>query len=86
MKKYDGFISGLRLGCPAAGYLPYALTRLLTVSSLYLALIVILPNVALDMGLGGANTGTGGTLGGTALLTLASVALTTVRQVEGQIT
>ena len=36
------------------------------------------------MGLGDANSGTGGMFGGTALLILVSVALTTVKQVESQ--
>lgn len=84
MKKYGGFIPGFRPGRPTAEYLSYVLIRLLTVGSLYLALIAVLPNVALDMGLGDANSGTGGMFGGTALLILVSVALTTVKQVESQ--
>lgn len=84
MKKYGGFIPGFRPGRPTAEYLSYVLIRLLTVGSLYLALIAVLPNVALDMGLGDANAGTGGMFGGTALLILVSVALTTVKQVESQ--
>ena len=82
MKKYGGFIPGFRPGRPTAEYLSYVLIRLLTVGSLYLALIAVLPNVALDMGLGDANSGTGGMFGGTALLILVSVTLTTVKQVE----
>ena len=74
MKKYGGFIPGFRPGRPTAEYLSYVLIRLLTVGSLYLALIAVLPNVALDMGLGDANSGTGGMFGGTALLILVSVA------------
>lgn len=84
MKKYGGFIPGFRPGRPTAEYLSYVLIRLLTVGSLYLALIAVLPNVALDMGLGDANAGRGGMFGGTALLILVSVALTTVKQVESQ--
>ncbi|WP_297450081.1 preprotein translocase subunit SecY [uncultured Corynebacterium sp.] len=84
MKKYGGFIPGFRPGRPTAEYLSYVLTRLLTVGSLYLALIAVLPNLALDLGLGDANAGTGGMFGGTALLILVSVALTTVKQVESQ--
>lgn len=84
MKKYGGFIPGFRPGRPTAEYMSYVLIRLLTVGSLYLALIAVLPNVALDMGLGDANSGTGGMFGGTALLILVSVALTTVKQVESQ--
>lgn len=84
MKKYGGFIPGYRPGRPTAEYLSYVLIRLLTVGSLYLGLIAVLPNVALDLGLGDANAGRGGMFGGTALLILVSVALTTVKQVESQ--
>lgn len=84
MKKYGGFIPGFRPGRPTAEYLSYVLTRLLCVGSLYLGLIAVLPNVALDLGLGDAHAGRGGMFGGTALLILVSVALTTVKQVESQ--
>ena len=84
MKKYGGFIPGYRPGRPTAQYLSYVLTRLLTVGSLYLGLIAVLPNLALDMGLGNQNAGSGGMFGGTALLILVSVALTTVKQIESQ--
>lgn len=86
MKKYGGFIPGFRPGRPTAEYLGYVISRLLTVGSLYLGLIAVLPNFLLDLGIGGG-TGSrsgGGIFGGTALLILVSVALTTVKQVESQ--
>lgn len=86
MKKYGGFIPGFRPGRPTAEYLGYVITRLLTVGSLYLGLIAVLPNLMLDLGIGGGagGGGTGGMFGGTALLILVSVALTTVKQIESQ--
>lgn len=86
MKKYGGFIPGFRPGRPTAEYLGYVITRLLTVGSLYLGLIAVLPNLMLDLGIGGGagRGGTGGMFGGTALLILVSVALTTVKQIESQ--
>ncbi|APT90014.1 preprotein translocase subunit SecY [Corynebacterium sphenisci DSM 44792] len=85
MKKYGGFIPGYRPGRPTAEYLGYVITRLLTVGSLYLGLIAVVPNLALDLGVGGATGSSGGGMfGGTALLILVSVALTTVKQIESQ--
>lgn len=51
MKKYGGFIPGIRPGRPTAMYLSFVMNRLLFVGSIYLAFIAILPNLALDMGL-----------------------------------
>ena len=62
------------------------ITRLLAVGSLYLALIAVLPNFMLDLGIGSSQGGmAGGMFGGTALLILVSVALTTVKQIESQL-
>ena len=52
---------------------------------LYLALIAILPNLALDAGIGGAGRGGMSAFGGTAILIMVSVALTTVKQIESQL-
>lgn len=85
MKKYGGFIPGIRPGRPTAQYLSFVMNRLLFVGALYLALIAILPNLAFDAGV----TGTGqmglGAFGGTAILIMVSVALTTVKQIESQL-
>ncbi len=84
MKKYGGFIPGVRPGRPTAEYLRFVITRLLTVGSIYLGLIAVLPNFMLDIGIGGQGGAGGGIFGGTALLILVSVALTTVKQIESQ--
>ena len=50
------------------------------------ALIAVMPNVLLDMGVGGQDSGGGmSAFGGTAILILVSVALTTVKQIESQL-
>ncbi|RAV32522.1 preprotein translocase subunit SecY [Corynebacterium heidelbergense] len=83
MKKYGGFIPGIRPGRPTAEYLGYVMNRLLIVGAIYLGAIAVLPNILINMGVqtGGQNL----PFGGTAILILVSVALTTVKQVESQV-
>ncbi|WP_018297752.1 preprotein translocase subunit SecY [Corynebacterium lubricantis] len=83
MKKYGGFIPGIRPGRPTAQYLSYVMNRLLFVGALYLALIAVLPNLALGQSMGGDSTMSA--FGGTAILIMVSVALTTVKQIESQL-
>lgn len=86
MKRYGGFIPGIRPGHPTAEYLGFVMNRLLFVGAIYLALIAVMPNVLLDMGVGGQGSGGGmSAFGGTAILILVSVALTTVKQIESQL-
>ncbi|MDU0478713.1 preprotein translocase subunit SecY [Staphylococcus chromogenes] len=84
MKKYGGFIPGIRPGRPTAEYLGFVMNRLLFVGALYLGIIAVLPNIMMDMGVnsGAANATP---FGGTAILILVSVALTTVKQIESQL-
>lgn len=84
MKKYGGFIPGIRPGRPTAQYLGFVMNRLLFVGASYLALIAVLPNIAMDLGVGDASAGMTA-FGGTAILILVSVALTTVKQIESQL-
>ena len=46
MKKYGGFIPGIRAGRPTAEYLSYVLNRITWPGSLYLGLIALVPTVA----------------------------------------
>ncbi|WKD56874.1 preprotein translocase subunit SecY [Corynebacterium capitovis DSM 44611] len=85
MKKYGGFIPGVRPGRPTAQYLGFVMNRLLFVGALYLGLIAILPNLALDAGVGGSGRMGMSAFGGTAILIMVSVALTTVKQIESQL-
>ncbi|WP_293952982.1 preprotein translocase subunit SecY [uncultured Corynebacterium sp.] len=84
MKKYGGFIPGIRPGRPTAQYLGFVMNRLLFIGSLYLALIAVLPNIMLDLGVDAGSAGAT-PFGGTAILILVSVALTTVKQIESQL-
>ena len=81
MKKYGGFIPGIRAGKPTADYLDYVLTRLTAPGSLYLGLIAILPVFAFS-GLGVANNFV---FGGTSLLIMVGVGLDTVKQIQSQL-
>ncbi|MEY4137445.1 MAG: hypothetical protein RL205_1573 [Actinomycetota bacterium] len=81
MKKYGGFIPGIRAGKPTAQYLDYVLTRLTAPGALYLGLIAILPVFAFDF-LGVANRFI---FGGTSLLIMVGVGLDTVKQIESQL-
>ena len=49
MKKYGGFIPGIRAGRPTAEYLDYVLTRLTLPGSIYLAVIAIIPFIAFGL-------------------------------------
>ncbi len=81
MKKYGGFIPGIRAGRPTAEYLDYVLTRLTLPGSVYLALIAVIPVFAYN-GLGVASSFI---FGGTSLLITVGVGLDTVKQIESQL-
>jgi preprotein translocase subunit SecY len=81
MKKYGGFIPGIRPGGPTAGYLSYVLSRLTAAGSLYLGLVALIPVVAI--GLLEANAQF--PLGGTSIMIAVGVGLDTVKQIESQL-
>ncbi|MDQ1604663.1 MAG: preprotein translocase subunit SecY [Actinomycetota bacterium] len=81
MKKYGGFIPGIRAGRPTAEYLDYVLSRITLPGSLYLGSIALIPLVAL--GLFHANQNF--PFGGTAILIIVGVGLETVKQIESQL-
>lgn len=81
MKKYGGFIPGIRAGKPTAQYLDYVLTRLTFPGSIYLAVVAIIPFIAF----GGLGLGQSFLFGGTALLIMVGVGLDTVKQIESQL-
>lgn len=77
MKKYGGFIPGLRPGKPTADYLDRVMTRITLSGAIFLAFIAILPNfIAAITGIEGVY------FGGTALLIVVGVALDTMKQIE----
>ena len=82
MKKYGGFIPGIRAGRPTAEYLDYVLTRITAPGSLYLGIIALIPLIALA--LLSANTSRF-PFGGTSILIVVGVGLETVKQIESQL-
>jgi preprotein translocase subunit SecY len=81
MKKYGGFIPGIRAGRPTAEYLDYVLTRLTAPGSLYLGVIALIPMIALAL----FNASQQFPFGGTSILIMVGVGLDTVKQIEGQL-
>jgi preprotein translocase subunit SecY len=81
MKKYGGFIPGIRPGRPTAEYLDYVLTRITAPGALYLGLIALVPMVA--FGIIGASQNF--PFGGTSILIMVGVGLDTVKQIESQL-
>jgi len=81
MKKYGGFIPGIRPGRPTAEYLNYVLTRLTAPGSVYLGVVALIPIVAI--GLVGATAQF--PLGGTSIMIAVGVGLDTVKQIESQL-
>ena len=81
MKKYGGFIPGIRAGRPTADYLDYVITRITWPGSLYLATIALLPTLAfLFMGVTQQIP-----FGGTSIIIVVGVGLQTVKQIQSQL-
>ncbi|WP_019202356.1 preprotein translocase subunit SecY [Tsukamurella sp. 1534] len=85
MKKFGGFIPGIRPGKPTADYLNYVLQRITLPGSLYLGIIAILPNLFLELGGGGGGSMSNLPFGGTMVLIIVVVALDTTKQIESQL-
>jgi preprotein translocase subunit SecY len=81
MKKYGGFIPGIRPGRPTSEYLGYVLSRLTAPGSVYLGLIAIFPLIALDA----VGVGQQFPFSGVSLLIMVGVGLDTVKQIESQL-
>ena len=81
MKKYGGFIPGIRAGRPTAEYLDYVLTRVTLPGSIYLGLVALIPLVALATV--GANQNF--PFGGASILIIVGVGLETVKQIDSQL-
>lgn len=81
MKKYGGFIPGIRAGKPTEEYLAYVLSRITLPGALYLGLIALIPLAALAL----VNANQNFPFGGTSILIMVGVALDTVKQIESQL-
>lgn len=81
MKKYGGFIPGIRAGRPTAEYLDYVISRITAPGSIYLALVALIPTITfLVLGVGQNIP-----FGGSSILIVVGVGLETVKQIESQL-
>jgi preprotein translocase subunit SecY len=78
LKKYGGFIPGIRPGKKTAEYIDYVLTRITVVGALYLAFVCLVPELA-DSGSGVFF------MGGTSILIVVSVTMDTVAQIQSHL-
>ncbi len=81
MKKYGGFVPGIRAGKPTEDYLAYVLSRITFPGALYLGMIALVPLIALGV----VNATQNFPFGGTSLLIMVGVGLDTVKQIESQL-
>src|SRR5215204_3280614 len=79
LKKYGGFIPGVRPGRPTAEYLDRILARLTFPGALYLAVVAALPTILINQ------TSANFYFGGTSILIVVGVALDTMKQLEAQL-
>ncbi len=82
LRKYGGYVPGIRPGPPTAQYFDRVLTRLTLPGSIYLATVAILPSIFIRYG--GFSQANSRALGGTSVLIVVGVALDTMRQMESQ--
>lgn len=80
LKKYGGFVPGIRPGARTSEYLDYVLTRITVIGAAYLTLICLLPEfLTAQMGLGSL------AIGGTSLLIVVNVTMDTVAQIQSHL-
>ena len=80
MKKYGGFIPGIRAGRPTEQYLSFVLTRITFPGSLYLTVVALIPLIALIL----IDANQDFPFGGTSILIVVGVGLETVKQINSQ--
>ena len=81
MKKYGGFIPGIRAGEPTVRYLSYVINRVTVAGSVYLVVLALLPTIAvLWLGLS-----TSLPFGGTTILIIIDMSLQTVKEINSQL-
>jgi preprotein translocase subunit SecY len=81
MRKYGGFVPGIRPGKPTSEYLDFILSRITLPGALYLGIVAILPNLFINL----VGTKQNFPFGGTAVLIIVGVGLETVKQIESQL-
>jgi preprotein translocase subunit SecY len=82
LRKYGGYIPGIRPGHPTAGYLDRVLSRLTLPGALFLAAVAVTPCIFIRHA--GFSQATSRALGGTSVLIVVGVALDTMRQMQSQ--
>jgi preprotein translocase subunit SecY len=80
MKRYGGFIPGIRAGRPTMEFLEYVLSRITFPGALYLGLIALIPLIAFGL----LGTSQNFPFGGTSILIIVGVGLETVKQISAQ--
>lgn len=80
MKKYGGFVPGLRAGRPTADYLHYVMTRITTAGAVYLTIVALVPQIAMV-----AMNVPQLPFGGTTILIIVGVGLQTVKDINAQL-
>ncbi len=81
MKKYGGFIPGIRAGRPTAEYLSFVISRITAPGSVYLALVALVPTIAFIV----LDISQNIPFGGASILIVVGVGLETVKQIESQL-
>ncbi|CAM3614515.1 preprotein translocase subunit SecY [Occultella aeris] len=81
MKRYGGFIPGIRAGRPTAEYLQFVISRITAAGAIYLALVALIPTIAFKL----MNISTQIPFGGVSLLIVVGVGLETVKQIDAQL-
>jgi preprotein translocase subunit SecY len=84
LKKYGGFIPGIRPGKPTAEYLDFVATRIVFVGMLYVCAIAIFPNIIMYI-FHVPSYALASFFGGTTILIMVGVILDTMKQIEGQL-
>ncbi|MCI7306317.1 MULTISPECIES: preprotein translocase subunit SecY [Trueperella] len=80
MKRYGGFVPGIRAGQPTADYLRYVINRINWVGALYLAIVALIPQIVFNsMGINSLS------FGGTSIIILVGVGLQTVKDIDAQL-
>jgi preprotein translocase subunit SecY len=79
LKKYGGFIPGIRPGSATADYFDYILTRLTTVGAFYLCVVCLLPEILIS------RYNVPFYFGGTSLMIIVSVTMDTVTQIQSHL-
>ena len=82
MKKYGGFIPGIRAGEPTVRYLSYVINRVTVAGSVYLVVLALLPTLAVSRWLGLSSSLP---FGGTTILIMVGVGLQTVKEINSQL-